>query len=134
MAHQYHLGHPFYQTPVERADSECSSSASWQSAPPGCGNSSDSSLGTLSSYGTLFSDSGDSQDGNWRNGRVWTSLTVGPDSIVRGSSQDWSSTTTGPDLGARGNSGGWTDLQSNTGADTEEDEAGDSNHQADRGG
>ena len=51
-----------------------------------------------------------------------------------GSSRDWSSTTTGPDLGARGSSGGWTDHQSKTGADTEEDEAGDSNHQADRGG
>ena len=134
MAHYYPPGHPFHQPTLERADSDCSSTASWRSAPSGCGNSSDSSLGTLSSCGTLFSDSGNSQDGNWRNGRVWTSLAVGSDSVVRGSSRDWSSTTTGLGSGARGGSGGWTDPQCNTGADTEEDEAGGSNLQADRGG
>ena len=129
MAHQYNPGHPFYRAPVERTDSECSSSASWQSDPPGCGYSSCSSLGTLSSQGSFLSDSGDSQSGTRVNSRVWTSVAVGPDLRVRGSSRDWPSTSTGPDLGARGNSRGWTDSQSNTGADTEEDEAGSCNYQ-----
>ena len=62
-----------------RADSNRSSTASWKSGPSGGGNSLDSSVGTLSSCGTLFSDSGNSQDRNWKNGRVWTSLSVGSD-------------------------------------------------------
>ena len=47
----------------------------WWSNTSGDGHSSDSSsLGAHSSVGTLFSDSANSQDPNWKNGKIWTSV------------------------------------------------------------
>ena len=68
------------------------------------GNSSDSSLGTTSSCGTLFSDSANSQDHNWRNGKVWTSLSMGSDNVARGVRRGWSTSSSESGSSARG---GW---------------------------
>ena len=68
------------------------------------GNSSDSSLGTTSSCGTLFSDSANSQDHNWRNGKVWTSLSVGSDNEARGVRRGWSTSSSESGSSTRG---GW---------------------------
>ena len=95
MSHYYPPGHPFHQPTLERTNSG-SLTASWRSGPAGGGNTSDSSLGTLSSCGTFFSDSANSQDRNWRNGRVWTTLSVGSDSEVRGSRGGWSPSSEAP--------------------------------------
>ena len=76
MLHYYPPGHPFHQPTPARADSNRSSTASWRSGPSRGGNSSDSSVGTLSSCGTLFSDSGNSQDRNWKNGFGHLSLSA----------------------------------------------------------
>ena len=113
MAHQYNPGHPFYQAPTERAASECSSSGSWHSTTAGGGTSSNSSLGTLSSQGSIFSDSGESLGG------------------ARGTSRGWSPFPAGPDLDVRGSCREWTSYQSSLGSDPEE-EAEHSNHRAER--
>ena len=113
MAHQYNPRHPFYQALIERAASECSSSGSWQSTTTGCGNSSCNSLGTLSSQGSIFSDSGDSQSGTRRTSRGWPPFPADPDLDIRGSCREW------------------TSYQSSLGSDPEEEEE-HSNHRADR--
>ena len=133
MSHYYPPGHPFHQPTPVRADSNRSSTASWRSGPSGGRNSSDSSLGTLSSCGTLFSDSGNSQDRNWRNGRVWTPLSIGSDNEVRGSRGSWSTSSSDSGSSSGGSSGGWDNPCHSTGASAEEDEARGPNLRADHG-
>ena len=63
-----------------------------------------SSLGNTSSVGTLFSDSANSQDRNWKNRKVWTSLSRGSDNEARGVRRGWSTSSSESGSSSRG---GW---------------------------
>ena len=75
----------------------------WWSTTSGDGHSSDSSsLGAQSSIGTLFSDSGNSQEPNWKNGKVWTSLARDSNNCVQ---RGWSTSSSGSCTSARDGQG-----------------------------
>ena len=75
----------------------------WWSTTSGDGHSSDSSsLGAQSSIGTLFSDSGNSQEPNWKNGKVWTSLDLDANNCVQ---RGWSTSSSGSCTSARDGQG-----------------------------
>ena len=89
----YPLGHPFHRP--EHANQ-------WWLNTSGGSHSSDSgSLGNTSSVGTLFSDSANSQDRNWKNGKVWTSMVRDSTNCIR---RGWSTSSSESCSSARG---GW---------------------------
>ena len=91
----YPPGHPFHQP--EHA------SQWWLNTSGGSHSSDSSSLGNNSSVGTLFSDSANSQDRNWRNGKVWTSVARDSTNCIR---RGWSTSSSESCSSTRG---GWVD-------------------------
>ena len=72
----------------------------WWSHTSGDGHSSDSSsLGAHSSVGTLFSDSANSQDPNWKNGKIWTSVARDSHNCIQ---RGWSTSSSESCSSARG--------------------------------
>ena len=86
-------GHPFHRP--EHA------SQWWLNTSGGSHSSDSSSLGNTSSVGTLFSDSANSQDRNWKNGKVWTSVARDSTNCIR---RGWSTSSSESCSSARG---GW---------------------------
>ena len=73
----------------------------WLNTSGGSHSSDSSSLGNTSSVGTLFSDSANSQDRNWKNGKVWTAVARDSNNGIR---RGWSTSSSESCSSARG---GW---------------------------
>ena len=91
MSNFYPPGHPFHQS--EHA------SQWWLNTSGGSHSSDSSSLGAHSSVGTLFSDSANSQDRNWKNGKIWTSVARDSHNCIR---RGWSTSSSESCSSARG--------------------------------
>ena len=93
MATYYPPGHPYHRPEHDNTW--------WLNTSRGSNSSDSSSLGNTSSVGTLFSDSANSQDRNWKNGKVWTAVARGSDNGIR---RGWSTSSSESCSSSRG---GW---------------------------
>ena len=89
----YPPGHPYHRPEHDNTW--------WLNTSRGSNSSDSSSLGNTSSVGTLFSDSANSQDRNWKNGKVWTAVARDSNNGIR---RGWSTSSSESCSSSRG---GW---------------------------
>ena len=101
MSNYYPPGHPYHRPEHDNMW--------WLNTSRGSNSSDSSSLGNTSSVGTLFSDSANSQDRNWKNGKVWTAVARDSNNGIR---RGWSTSSSESCSSSRG---GWINPCPSTG-------------------